>query len=779
MQDKELDSQLRSDRSISPDYQQEDIFPGNGEMSLMMRTLDWSVTPIGSVEHWCQSLRTSVSICLSSRFPILIWWGWEFAMLYNDAYRPILGATKHPQALGNPGRQCWSEIWDIIGPMLESVMITGNATWSDDQLLLIDRNGYLEECYFTFSYSPIRNETGGIGGIFTAVTETTQRVLSERRLRTLRELAAKTSQAKTVESACELSMETLADNVADIPFALIYLLDEAGKQAQLIKSVGLAPPEIASQESLDLLSDDTHNFPLVKVVRTGQLERVDNWGASSYADLAESALILPITQANQNFPAGLLVVGINPRRALDEEYSGFFQLIAGNVGGAIASARAYETERKRAEALLELDRAKTTFFSNISHEFRTPLTLIISPLEEMLRDRATEFAPQDQEQLQLIHRNSQRLLKLVNSLLDFSRIEAGRVEAVYEPIDLASFTAELASLFRSVIEAAGMRLIVQCPPLQSTVYVDRQMWEKIVLNLLSNAFKFTFQGEITVALRDCQNHVELEISDTGTGIPEEKIPHLFERFHRVEGAKGRSFEGSGIGLSLVQELVKLHGGIISVSSIIDQGTSFVVSIPTGYAHLPSVNISPINTLASTAAGAISYVEEALRWLPAETGDKEQTRGAGGQGGRGERNFTNSQFPLRITHYPLPNPQSPIPRILLADDNADMRDYVKRLLQQNYQVEAVADGLAALTAIRQQHFDLVLTDIMMPGLDGFNLLRQLRQDPLTKEIPIILLSARAGEESRIEGLEFGADDYLVKPFSGRELLARVDDYHKIE
>ncbi|MGI2904720.1 ATP-binding protein [Tolypothrix sp. VBCCA 56010] len=795
MQDKESDYQLESDRSTSPDYQQEDIFPGNGEMSLMMRTLDWSVTPIGSVKHWNQSLRTSLSICLSSRFPILIWWGKELVMLYNDAYRPILGATKHPQALGQAGRECWAEIWDIIGPMLEGVMITGNATWSDDQLLLIDRNGYLEECYFTFSYSPIRDETGGIGGVFTAVTETTQRVLSERRLRTLRELAAKTSQAKTVEEACELSMETLADNVADIPFALIYLLDEAGKQAKLIKAGGLAPQEIACQETLDLLSDDTHSFPLVKVVRTGEPERVDNWGVSSYADLADSALILPITQANQDLPAGLLVVGINPRRALDEEYSGFFQLIAGNIATAIANACAYETERKRAEALTELDRAKTTFFSNISHEFRTPLTLIISPLEEMLGDRATEFAPQDQEQLQLIHRNSQRLLKLVNSLLDFSRIEAGRVQAVYEPIDISAFTAELASLFRSVIEAAGMRLIVQCPPLRSSVYVDRQMWEKIVLNLLSNAFKFTFQGEITVTLRDCQNHVELEISDTGTGIPESEIPHLFERFHRVEGAKGRSFEGSGIGLSLVHELVKLHGGTITVSSIVDQGTSFVVSIPTGYAHLPSVNIDAINTLPSTAVGAASYVEEALRWLPAEgTGDWGD-RGTGGQGGRGERNFTNDgrcfnggnlrnalppQCPMPYAQCPIPNAQCPMPyaqssisRILLVDDNADMRDYVKRMLQQNYQVEAVGDGLAALAAIRQQPFDLVLTDIMMPGLDGFELLRQLRQDPLTKEIPIILLSARAGEESRIEGLEFGADDYLVKPFSGRELLARVE------
>jgi len=465
--------------------------------------------------------------------------------------------------------------------------------------------------------------------------------------------------------------------------------------------------------------------------------------------------------------AGLLIVGINPRRALDEEYSGFFQLIAGQLATAIANARAYETERKRGEALAELDRAKTTFFSNISHEFRTPLTLIISPLEEILRDRLQEFAPQDQEQLQLIHRNSQRLLKLVNSLLDFSRIEAGRVQAVYEPIDLASFTAELASLFRSVIEAAGMRLIVQCPPLVSTVYVDCQMWEKIVLNLLSNAFKFTFEGEITVTLRDLQNHVELEINDTGTGIPKQEIPHLFERFHRVEGAKGRSFEGSGIGLSLVQELVKLHGGIISVSSIFDQGTSFVVSIPTGYAHLPSINIDASNTLPSTAVGATSYVEEALRWLPAKT-EKTQINLKIENSPKvkmaqtsGEKKPHKVLMPmLRGNEFSDNNLATnlPIPRILLVDDNADMRDYVKRMLHKNYQVEAVADGLAAASAIRQEPFDLVLTDIMMPGLDGFELLRQLREDPLTRDMFLIALTGYGRPTDRARALASGSSTH---------------------
>ncbi|HEY9797648.1 MAG TPA: PAS domain S-box protein, partial [Leptolyngbyaceae cyanobacterium] len=418
----------------------------------------------------------------------------------------------------------------------------------------------------------------------------------------------------------------------------------------------------------------------------------------------------------------------------------------------------------RAEALAELDRAKTIFFSNISHEFRTPLTLMLGPLEDMLANPAGP-TPSDRSQLGTAHRNSLRLLKLVNTLLDFSRIEAGRVQAVYEPTDLAMLTADLAGMFRSAIERAGMRLCVDCPSLPEPVYVDREMWEKIVLNLLSNAFKFTLEGEITVALRWADEHVELEIRDTGTGIPSEEIPHLFERFHRVEGARGRTYEGSGIGLSLVQELVKLHGGTIHVSSLVNQGSCFTVLIPTGYAHIPSDQIGTTRTLASTAMGAATYVEEALRWLP------EEDTGTQGHGDAG--NLESSSPRPRVSPSPR-LPLSPSAKILLADDNADMRDYVKRLLvSQGYEVETVVDGVAALATVRQQLPDLVLTDVMMPGLDGLGLLRELRVDPRTREIPIILLSARAGEESRIEGLEAGADDYLIKPFSARELLARVE------
>ncbi|MGH2347825.1 MAG: PAS domain-containing protein, partial [Chloroflexota bacterium] len=239
-----------------------EVLSGGGEMGALMRALDWAPTPLGRVESWPQSLRTALSICLASRFPILIWWGPELVMLYNDAYRPMLGATKHPHALGRRGSECWPEIWDLIGPMLDGVVARGEATWSDDQLLPLDRNGYVEECYFTFSYSPIRDETGEIGGVFTAVTETTDRVLGERRLGTLREVAARTAQARTAEDACAYAAAALSYNQADLPFALLYLLDAAGGAARLVGMSGLDGDAPAALCRINLAMGDT---PLARV----------------------------------------------------------------------------------------------------------------------------------------------------------------------------------------------------------------------------------------------------------------------------------------------------------------------------------------------------------------------------------------------------------------------------------------------------------------------------------------------------------------------------------
>ncbi|MEH1916554.1 ATP-binding protein [Nostoc sp.] len=754
---------------------------GGGEMGARMREQDWSKTSLGPTQHWPQSLKTAVRIMLTSRQPMFVWWGEELINLYNDAYKTIIGG-KHPEALGQPASYVWREIWDQVGPRAESAMLKNEGTYDEALLLIMERNGYPEETYYTFSYSPVPNDQGDTGGIICANTEDTQRIISERQLALLRELAARTADARTFDEACTLSVSCLESNPYDLPFAMIYLVDPDKQQVFLAGTCRIGQNHVAVPETVALDADGV--WPFAEVIGTHQAKLISGL-EMSFSSLPcgvwqrspHQAIAVPIAPSGQTGKAGILIAGLNPFRLFDDNYKGFIDLVAAQIAASIANAQAYEEERKRAEALAEIDRAKTVFFSNVSHEFRTPLTLMLGPLEDALTSCATLLPAKEREQLEMVQRNGLRLLKLVNSLLDFSRIEAGRVQASYEATNLATFTAELASVFRSAVERAGMQLLVNCSSLPAPVYVDREMWEKIVLNLLSNAFKFTMAGEIAVSLQWSNDHIEFVVQDTGIGIPAAEIPHLFERFHRVKGAQGRTFEGSGIGLSLVQELVQMHGGTVHVTSLLGAGSCFTVSIPTGYAHLPPDRISAPRTLASTALGARPYLEEALRWLP-----EEESRGSRGRREAGGEEIVQEYYTSYIDSSPASSasPASPAPlplrssaRILLVDDNADMRDYVNRLLSQQYEVEAVPDGLTALESARGRVPDLVLTDVMMPGLDGFGLLQALRADPQTQKVPIILLSARAGEEARVEGLEAGADDYLIKPFSARELLARVE------
>ena len=743
----------------------ERLSSGDSEMARRMRAFDWANSDLGAPGIWPQNLRFAMSICLTSRFPIFIWWGSTLATLYNDAYIPFLGKFKHPVVLSRPAEEVWQEIWPTIGPMIEMVLTTGNSSWSEDLHMFFDRDIPKEEVYVTFSYSPILGENNKVDGIFCACTETTQICVGNRRLDTLRKLGVKAAEVQTVVKAYRAGIDVIGKNPYDIPFASIYLLDEDREKAQRVASAGLPdggwhPPPMV------LLAEEDHfsPWPFATVFRTKHAEEIADlsilglkYSEEPWPGSAHMALMLPIRAAGSDNLAGFLFVGVNPRLPLDAAYRAFFDLVAGHIATAIADARAFEEERKRAEALAELDRAKTAFFSNVSHEFRTPLTLMLGPLEDEMREN-----PKAYPRLEIAHRNSLRLLKLVNTLLDFSRIEAGRIQAVYEPTDLAAYTVELASVFRAAIEKAGLRLVTECPSLPEAVYVDREMWEKIVLNLLSNAFKFTFEGEIKVGLHWSGKLAELTVADTGVGIPEAELPRIFERFHRIRGTRSRTHEGTGIGLALVQELVKLHGGEIKAQSTEGHGTLFTIFIPTGSAHLPKEQIGATRTLASTAMGATPFVEEALRWLP-EIGE-ETNRWV-------NKEAIEPLAPISPAHVPVCQQA----RILLADDNADMREYLRRLLSRYYEVIGVADGEAALAAAREHHPDLVLTDVMMPRLDGFGLLQQLRSDPQTKTMPIILLSARAGEESRVEGLKQGADDYLIKPFSARELLARVNTH----
>lgn len=734
-------------------------------MGALMRSFDWANSLLGPVDQWPQSLRTSVSTCLNSRFAILIWWGPELVMLYNDAYRRIIGA-KHPAALGHPGRECWPEIWHIIGPMLAGVMRHGEATWSSDLLLMLERSGYPEECYFTFSYSPIYDESGKVGGVFTPVADTTERVINERRVNTLRDLAARASSARDIQPACAAIAETLSENPRSIPFASLYLFDETGSSATLVATAGIEPGSPAARQVIPLSELPA---PLKDAVLIPQITVIDDlasiWGqlpSGAWAIPAQSGSVLPIVMPGQATPIGFVLAGANPHKHLDQSYRTFFALVAGHISSAIAAARAYQEERKRAEALAEIDRAKTTFFSNVSHEFRTPLTLLLGPLEDALANRYGILPIGAAAGLTTSYRNALRLLRLVNTLLEFSRIEEQRAQASYQAVDLAALTADLASNFRSLCERAGLRLEVHCPPLQSEepAYVDPDLWEKIVLNLLSNAFKFTLKGGIEVRLEARDGEAILTVSDTGVGIPSWELPHMFERFHRVEHSLGRTQEGTGIGLALVQELVRLHGGSVGVESAIGEGSTFTVAIPLGMRHLDADRIVEVHEVALNTVTSAAFVEEAMRWLPDESAQDSQL------------------LYSRTKYETAAREERKEARILWADDNADMRAYVSRLLSGRFDVEVVSDGKLALDAARARKPDLILADVMMPGLDGFGLLREIRDDAQLSETPVILLSARAGEEARIEGLQAGANDYLTKPFSSRELLALVESHIKL-
>jgi PAS domain S-box-containing protein len=599
------------------------------------------------------------------------------------------------------------------------------------------------------------------------VSEDTERVIGERRMATLRDLGSDPSVVRTEQETLDFAARQLDRNRRDLPFTLTYLFDDDGVTARLAGSTGIAAGHPAAPAAL-AAGDPDPVWPFAGLPG-GESALVSLVGArfavlpaGAWSEPPVQALVVPLTQQGGP-PYGFLVAALNRYRPLDQGYRAFVGLVTGHLAAGIASARTYQDQQRRAEELAELDRAKTAFFSNISHEFRTPLTLIMGPVQE-LRRRLADADPEVREELEVIGRNGLRLGKLVNMLLDFSRIEAGRMQASYEPADIAQVTAELASVFRSAVDRAGLAFKVDCPPLPEPVYLDRGMWEKVVLNLLSNALKFTFDGSIHIAVRAEGGRAVVTVADTGIGVPAREMPRLFERFHRIEHSRSRSNEGSGIGLALVQELVQLHGGTITASSTEGAGTTFTVRLPFGHAHLPAGTLVPADHAATVSVSADPFVQEALRWLP---GDARYS------GGPGARPVPEEMTPGNDTAASAQAGRARPARVLIADDNADMREYLARLLRSaGYRVTTVTDGQAALDAVRADPSDLVISDVMMPRLDGLGLVAALRADARTAAVPVLLLSARAGQEASIEGLRAGADDYLVKPFSAADLLARA-------
>ncbi len=696
----------------------------------LVETIDWGETPLGPRGLWPQSLKTTVDLVLSCETPMTLLWGVDGILIYNDAYVDILGPRKHPEAMGQSARRIFPEVWSTIGPLLESVRRTGQGTRFPELLFFLERDGFLEENYFDFSYNPVRDESGEVVAVLDVVVETTQRVVAERQLRTLRELGE--VEALDEVGTCLAVTEALDRNRYDVPFALLALYEgealtlaaRCGPEGVDLEGFGT---ELLLEVSALLASDASEPLRLNNLAHR---LTVQGFPQSDFG-IPEQAVLLPLRSAGALH--GVVILGASPRRRDNGDYRQFFELIASSLTASLSRAVAAREEQRRLQALQALDRAKTDFFFNVSHEFRTPLTLMLGPLRVLL-DQESLLASTRRE-IEMVERNAGRLMKLVNNLLDVSKLEARKLTAVLEPVDLAALTADIASVFRSTIERGGLTFSIECPPLAHSYQIDPDMWEKIVSNLLSNAFKFTLEGEIRLSLREDDEGAVLTICDSGSGIAADDLPHLFDRFHRTQTTLARSHEGAGIGLSLVEELSLLLGATVTVQSEPDRGSLFSVHLP------PSLRTELLPQGPRRASPAV--LGSLTEMLPEEQGEAAPPIS--------EEKFGN---------------------LLVVDDNADMREFARRALAPYYEVRLARDGLEALELIEGEMPELIVSDIMMPRCDGLQMLRQLRENEATRALPVLLISARAGEGSQAVGLESGADDYLVKPFSRRQLQSRV-------
>ena len=725
--------------SLSP-HHRDKLFPGSAEMAGRMRDVDWSRTPVGPIETWPHSVRAIIRMMLTTRYAMWMGWGHELTFFYNDAYAQMTLGAKHPWALGRPASEVWAEIWPDIGPRIEHVLATGEATWDEGLLLFLERSGFPEETYHTFSYSPLHDDAGDVGGMFCVVTEETTRVIGERRLGLLREFGTRLAASQTTHDVWAAVEQSMTTDARDLPFTLAYLIGEDETTATLVASSNVAAGDPIASESLRF---DDPLWPIRTVVEGAarspllvDLDATIAWPCGPWRKPPARAMVLPIPQQAQTRPAGVFIAGLNPYRPVDAEYESFITLYVGQLAAGLANAQAYASERRRAEALAEIDRAKTTFFSNVSHEFRTPLTLMLGA-----RRRSAQIARRGAVPSGAAGAGASQCAAAAEAREHAARFfpnrGGARRSAFHEPTDLAELTASLAAAFRSATDRAGLTLVVDCQPLGELVYVDRDMWEKVVLNLVSNAFKFTLEGQIRVGLQRVDGAAVLTVQDTGSGIPPDELPLVFERFHRVAETRGRTHEGTGIGLALVHELVKLHGGTVDVEQR---------ARPRQHVHRdrPARHRAPSRRHARSTRRHVERPGARCvrrRGAAVAARIRDRRRRLGSRDRRGPRRAIRA-----VAHAGPPRAHPARGR---QRRHARIRPSAPRAGAGTSRSRRTAARPCAPPSSGRR--TLVITDVMMPELDGFELLRQLREHAATCEVPVMMLSARAGEESRVEGL----------------------------
>lgn len=683
-----------------------------GEMGARVAAHDWASTSLGPITDWPRATRDAVMVTLGSLFPMNVRLGPERLAIYNDACREVFGPDRFARALGHPTVAFWPETARRIGALLDTVERTGQPFYATDQVVHLNRTVPGQESYFTFCYSPVIDDDARPLGVLTTFVESTDKVLADRRLRTLERLGRELPDTATETEIADLAMRVLADNAADHPAGVLCRIPGDDRPPHVLASFG-DPPDCTA--AADLL-------------RACVTEGGPQHGTEGPNDGVHAFGVIDPEQAA---PTHVLLVRHHPARPWDADLEGYLALVAAALGSAMLTQAELWAERRRVARAVALDAAKSEFFSSVSHELTTPLTLLAAPIEHIL-EREPDLPAAVRHDLVLMRANASRLARMVEAMLDFSRIEAGRLVPTLQTTDVALATRGLCAAFAPAVERAGLDFSADVPDLSRPAQVDPDFFERIVLNLLSNAVKFTDAGSVTVRLREEGDSYLVEVADTGSGIDPSDHDRVFARFERLRPPSGgREVPGAGIGLAMVRHLTEILGGSVDLDSEPGRGSRFTIRLP----FQPAAPRAEGRSVTPRRVG--SFLAELESW---------DTRGESAGDG--------------------------LPRLLVAEDDPQLAHFFADALADSYVVDLATDGGTALEAIRARRPDIVLTDLVMPGIDGLELVRLIRADPAIRDLPVLLLSARSGADAAAIGLDEGADDYIAKPFTMVNLRARL-------
>ncbi|KAJ1307038.1 hypothetical protein OPQ81_008017 [Rhizoctonia solani] len=800
--------------------------------SKLIHTFDWEKSRLGPREKWPMGLKLMIQYLMEKPIPSAIYWGWPHqVIIYNDPYAKMIG-SKHPGIFGQPGKKAWGETWSSsFAPVSDLVRSGKSMSKSDDQIFFnsLTELHLLEEVYHSWHWTPIWQEDGTVGGVWNTSWETTTKVIAERRLSCISELTSKLSGTRTQEQFGQQTLEVLARNPLDLPFIALYWCQvenptSTGKdkaplalnylrhhpssmvniKLTLAGSVGIPAGHPMAKETAEYILDPVtyrivrgrsdsasisdasssstrpllisppdlstptntmSGIDMTNVLVSGSIELIDplpahlakDLNGRGFKDIPRAAAILPIsTSSTSSIPHALLVVGLNTRRPYDADYAAWLESLSAGVSNQLNLVLQREADTKMMIERERMDKAKSMFFTNVSHELRTPLTLIQAPLDQLMASGGLEGDVL--YKLQLAARNCKRLTKLIDSIMDMSKLEAGRLAGKFRPVQLGRLTADIAALFRSLAERKGITYEINTgtEDVEPIIYVDLDLWEKIVCNLLSNAFKYTTQGAVTVSVIHKLDESHVQFRDTGVGIPKDYLNRVFDRFFRVNDNRT---EGTGVGLSLTKELISLHGGQILLESRTkdqgegDSGSVFTVILPHGSSHLPVTLVQEVPWPANNHGIVHKEMEYLMEF------EQPMPSSAGSVTNEDESTVSSVLFFEKDDV------------ILVVDDNADMRGYIHNIFSPYLTVLEAKDGCEALQIASSQKLHMVLCDVMMPKMDGLELVKQLRKERKTRFLPVIFVTA-ADDENLFGGKAEGAVDCISKPFRVRDILARV-------